>query len=275
MRNIKLIIEYDGTNYSGWQSQANATAIQDVLSKAIARMVEEPVSVIGASRTDAGVHALGQVATFQTSREIPCDGFLKGLNCLLPEDIRVKQCEEVSHDFHPIRHAKNKEYQYVLEVSQTPSAIWRLRSWWVGPTLDIAAMQEAAEVLVGEHDFVSFQGALSDTKTTVRRLDTIWYQVLHGKLGAGFQGEEMKSNEISNSYENRYQVPGGKMFVSFTFRGNGFLKYMARNIVGTLVEIGLKRMPVTAMQEILEAKDRRKAGPTALPQGLYLVKVNY
>ncbi|MBI4125262.1 MAG: tRNA pseudouridine(38-40) synthase TruA [Deltaproteobacteria bacterium] len=242
MRNIKLTLEYDGTAYAGWQAQANALAIQDVVRRAVEQMTEEKVKLLGASRTDAGVHALGQVASFQTSREIPCGGFLKGLNSLLPEDIRVKSCEEVALDFHPIRDAKQKTYRYLFDTENIPSALERNRAWWVGPGLDWQAMETASRCLAGEHDFKSFVAAGGEVKTTVRRLEEV-----------GFAKDQI------------------------TFTGNGFLKQMVRNIVGTLVAIGRdnKCQAPTVMQDILGAKDRTQAGPTAPPQGLYLVGVEY
>lgn len=244
MRTLKLTLEYDGTRYSGWQSQKNGVAIQDVVTAAVAKMTEEKIVLRGASRTDAGVHALGQVASFQTGRGIPCDGFLRGINSLLPEDIRVVVCEEVPPNFHPVDSARRKIYEYRLQMGNVPSALQRHRVWWVGPHLDSAAMQHAAECLIGEHDFKSFQGANADTKTTVRRLESIGIQ------------------------------PGGENILALQFTANGFLKYMVRNIVGTLVEVGLGKMPPQRVKEILAARDRRLAGPTAPPQGLYLVKVD-
>ena len=268
MRNIKLILEYDGTNYSGWQSQKNAVAIQDVVAQAIEKMVEEKATLVGASRTDAGVHALGQVATFQTARTIPCDGFLKGLNNLLPEDIRIVGCEEASLDFHPIGSAKRKTYRYILGLGEVPSALWRERVWWVGPKLDLQTMEEASRHLIGEHDFKSFQGADSDTRTTVRRLESVSFGVVTARRS--------RSSPVDLSGLLRHFVPRNDIF-DVTFTGTGFLKHMVRNIVGTLVDIGRvnKGLAPSDMKKILEAKDRTKAGPTAPPHGLYLMHVEY
>lgn len=243
MRHIKLLLQYDGAGYAGWQSQTNATAIQDLVARAVSRITEKKVPVIGASRTDAGVHALGQIASFQTESTIPCDRFLKGLNALLPEDIRVAACEEVSLAFHPIRDTKSKTYRYLLDLGEIPNPLRRHRAWWRGPRLDIGAMEKGSLFLIGEHDFKSFQGSLSDAKTTVRRITSIDFAM--------------------------------REFLEITFNGNGFLKYMIRNIVGTLVEIGSGKRPPEEMKRILSGKDRREAGPTAPPQGLYLVAVVY
>ncbi len=264
MRTIKLTLEYDGTNYSGWQSQTNGTAIQDVVARAIQKMVEEKIVLRGASRTDAGVHALGQVAIFQTERDIPCTGFLKGLNTLLPEDIRVKRCEEAVNPFHPVKDAKQKEYHYLLEMGETPSALNRNRAWWVGSNLDLKKMEQASRCLIGERDFKSFQGPLSATKTTVRRLDCVSLRVPKGR-----------SNPAKNLDCFVGLWPPRNDVVCFQFIGNGFLKYMIRNIVGTLVEVGQGKRPVANVEEILEARDRKKAGCCAPAHGLYLVAIQY
>lgn len=247
MRNIKLVLEYDGTNFEGWQSQSHGKTIQDVVSMAIQKMTEEKVVLRGASRTDAGVHALGQVATFQTNRTIPCEGFLKGLNNLLPEDIRVVDCEEMPFSFHPLKDAVDKTYHYLLLVGAKPSALWRNRVWQIGKKLDLEAMQQASTYLVGEHDFKSFQGPLSAVKSTVRCVKEV------------------------TIVENK----GDSHILSITITANGFLKYMVRNIVGTLVEVGEGRRSPQDISELLKAKDRRKAGITAPAHGLYLVCVNY
>ncbi|MDO8526138.1 MAG: tRNA pseudouridine(38-40) synthase TruA [Deltaproteobacteria bacterium] len=263
MRFIKLTLEYDGTNYAGWQTQTNALAIQDVVAEAVAKMTEENEVVRGASRTDAGVHALGQVATFATTRDISCHGFLKGLNSSLPADIRVVGCEEVSKDFHPIRNAKQKTYAYLLLPSNIESALWQNRAWCVNPALDIPAMKDASRCLIGEHDFKSFKGAVSTIKTTVRTI----YDV-------SLRGPEGRSNlSVKPGLLHPFGVRNDIVCVTIT--ANGFLKYMVRNIVGTLVEIGLGRMLPEEMKKILEAKDRTKAGRMAPACGLYLMEVKY
>lgn len=260
MRTIKLTLEYDGTAYAGWQSQKNGAAIQDLVAAAVEKMTEEKIVLRGASRTDAGVHALGQAAVFKTARKIACDGFLLGLNTLLPEDIRVVGCEEVAADFHPIRHAKQKHYDYLLDLGKISSALWRKRAWWVGPSLDVAAMEMAAKFLIGEHDFQSFRGALSETKTTVRRLKSI--VMVRPKA----ESIQMSSGWIRFAHHD---------ILSIRFSGDGFLKYMVRNIVGTLVEVGKGRWRPADVDKILNARDRNQAGPTAPPHGLYLVRIEY
>ncbi len=273
MRNIKLTLEYDGTLYAGWQWQKNALSIQEVLTKALEKMTEEKISLNGASRTDSGVHALGQVAAFQTSRNIPCEGFLKGINNLLPADIRITDCEEVPLSFHPTTDAKRKTYLYLLEVGKVPSALLKDRVWWVGPKLDIEAMEEASRCLIGEHDFKSFRGARSDIKTTVRRIDKI-------EIGQRTTDNGQRTKKDAARFWSVVRCPLSIVHsplsaVPLSFTGTGFLKYMVRNMVGTLVAVGIGKFSPKDVKGILEAKDRTQAGPTAPPQGLYLVKVDY
>lgn len=241
-RHIKLTLEYDGTNYAGWQSQTNARAIQDVVSEAVETMTQENGSLLGSSRTDAGVHAYGQVATFKTTKEISCLNFQHGLNSLLPPDIRVKRVEEVAEDFHPIKNAKQKTYAYRLDISESPCALDRNRVHWVGPKIDVEKMKQGATYLVGEHDFKSFQASDGNAKSTVRTI-----------YGIRFSQESL----------------------TITFTGNGFLKQMIRNIVGTLIEVGEGKRHPEEVMEILAAKDRRKAGVCAPAHALYLLQIEF
>jgi tRNA pseudouridine38-40 synthase len=243
MRNLKLVIEYDGTNYHGWQVQPNGLTIQEILQEKIAAMTRHRVHVAASGRTDAGVHALGQVANFHTSASIPLDGFLLGLNSLLPPDIVIKSVEEVPADFHAQFGAKRKTYRYQIFNAKTPSALSRKYSWFIPHPLNREAMQEAARFLPGRKDFSSFQGADPDPTGSVREI---------------FRAEWSAEN-----------------FLTFTVEGDGFLKHMVRNIVGTLVEVGKGRYPPEEVGRIIQAQDRRKAGMTAPPQGLYLVSVVY
>lgn len=240
MRNLKLILEYDGTGYSGWQSQSHGRTIQDVVGKAVGTMTREKAILHGASRTDAGVHACGQVATFKTESPIPCESFLKGLNSLLPEDIRVKHVEEVAENFHPIRCASGKIYEYRFDLASSPSALQRNRLCWVGPGLDWKEMRRASAFLIGEHDFKSFQAADASVQSTVRTLFEIQF-----------------------------------VDSAIRFTGNGFLKQMIRNLVGTLIEVGEGNRSADSMPQLLVAGDRRLAGPCAPAHGLYLMRVDY
>ena len=245
MRNIKLLIEYEGTNYHGWQVQPNGLSIQEVIEKKLAIMTRQAVRLIGSGRTDAGVHALGQVANFRTSASIPVEGFWRGLNSLLPRDIVIKSAEEVEAEFHAQHAAKRKTYRYLILNQEPPSAVYRNYSWRIGPSLDVSKMQEAAGMLPGKKDFSAFRGANPDSDDPVREI---------------FQAGWSMKDEI---------------FLAFTVEADGFLKHMVRNIVGTLVEVGKGKIPVDEFQHILESRDRRRAGMTAPPQGLYLVGVKY
>jgi tRNA pseudouridine38-40 synthase len=245
MRNIKLLIEYDGTQYHGWQVQPNASTVQDVIQEKLLLMTRHPVHLIASGRTDAGVHALGQIASFRTTTCIPVAGFRHGLNSLLPPDIRIRSAEEAKDDFHPQYMAKRKTYLYRILNSEPPSALHRNFSWHIPFPLDIPAMREAAQILIGVHNFSSFQGADADGTTAVREV---------------FRAE--------------WRADKGD-FLSFFIEANGFLKHMVRNIVGTLADVGKGRTSVEEFRRILSARDRRLAGPTAPPQGLFLLQVAY
>jgi tRNA pseudouridine38-40 synthase len=244
LRNIQIILAYDGSGYHGWQIQEGAATIQETVEKALAGILEHEVRVTASGRTDAGVHALGQVISFQTSTAIPEQGLLRAMNSTLPPDIAVLKVREVGMDFHARYSASAKSYVYVMEASEVMSPFlfrYALHHPW---RLDTEAMDRAARTIEGEHDFTSFMGAGSGVKTTRRRV-----------------------------MESRIFTRGSK--VVFFIRGSGFLRHMVRNIVGTLIPIGQGKMPPGDMERILMLKDRTKAGPTAPPQGLYLVGVEY
>ena len=245
MRNIKLLIEYDGTHYHGWQVQPDALTIQEVIQKKIEVMTRHPVRLTASGRTDAGVHAIGQVASFATSTPIPVKGFRRGLNSLLPPDIVIKSVEEAEENFHPQFGAKRKTYRYVILNRDLPSAVYRNYSWHLPRPLDFAAMQEASQNLIGKHNFSSFQAADPEPIDPFREV---------------FKAE----------WSIRKQV-----FLRFTIEADGFLKHMVRNIVGTLTEVGKGKISSGEFQKILLAKDRRRAGMTAPPQGLFLLEVQY
>jgi tRNA pseudouridine38-40 synthase len=244
-RNIRLTLEYDGTCYHGWQRQKNALSIQEVIETALTRITGETVRLTGSGRTDAGVHALGQVANFATSSTVPRRAFLHGLNSLLPMDIAVLRAEEVPLTFHARYGALAKTYEYRILNRPVRSPLNRLYAWWLTSSLDIAAMQQAAAVLPGEHDFFAFRAARSRPGPAARRVDeAVWRCPAQGWL-------------------------------TFTITANGFLRGMVRSLVGTLVEIGKGKYPPEYLGEVIEKRDRRLAGPTAPPQGLFLVKVEY
>ena len=276
MRNIKLTIEYDGTAYHGWQSQVNAAAIQDVVGAAVNRLTEEACTLYGSSRTDAGVHAYGQVANFRTASGIPADKFAFALNTLLPQDIAVVKSEEADPDFHARFSARGKKYRYLYYNSVFPSALLRNRAWHVYHPLDGEAMREASRHLLGTHDFLAFSASGSSVKTTVRTLSSISMHI-HGD-----------GSHVCEIQENRPRVwvedpPMAGIsgqgtcprVLSLEVEGDGFLYNMVRIIAGTLAEVGYGRIKPEAIPDILESRDRKRTGLTAPPQGLYLMEVRY
>ncbi len=244
MPTIKLIIEYDGADYAGWQRQPNRPTIQEALESAILRMTQTPTSVIGAGRTDAGVHALGQIASFRTARQFSEQEWLRGLNGLLPDNIGVREVQQVQDDFHARYSALGKLYEYRLLNRLERSALDRNRAWHIRKRLDIAAMRDAACALLGRHDFSSFQGSPTDNENPVCDLQRL---------------------DISQDQD----------LISLQVYADRFLKQMVRAIVGTLVEVGLGKRSSGSVKDVLNAHDRSTAGQTAPPHGLYLVRVDY
>ena len=244
MRNLKIVVEFDGTNYCGWQRQKNGLSIQQILEEKIAVMTGEAVKVIGSGRTDAGVHAIAQVAHFKTTSSILCLKFRDGLNSLLPADIAVKELEAVDLSFHARMDVKSKIYLYRIWNRPMRSPLYRNFAWTLFKPLNTEAMAIAAGYLKGTHDFTSFSTVHTDVVTFIRTI-----------------------REIAVISENG--------FINIYVEADGFLRYMVRTIVGTLVEIGQgKRLP-EEITGILAARDRKLAGMTAPPQGLFLKEVKY
>jgi tRNA pseudouridine38-40 synthase len=246
MRNIKLTLEYHGTHYHGWQSQAGSgrPTIQETLEQAIERLSGEKSKTTSSGRTDAGVHAWGHVANFTTNSQLPAAAWSPALNRLLPDDIRVLSSADVPPDFHARYSAQGKIYEYHILNRKAPSALLRDRVWHVDRKLNVAAMRRAAQVLVGRHDFSSFRSAGCNSRTPVRRL---------------------RSLRISRS--------GDRILIRL--EADAFLMHMARNITGTLVEVGLGRFTAEEVRRILRSRDRKVAGKTAPARGLYLLCVIY
>ncbi len=244
MRHIRLVVEYDGTALHGWQRQANAPTVQQHLEEALEQLLATPTQVVGASRTDAGVHARGQVASFRTERAIPLHGIRRGLNSLLPSTIAVRDADEVGEDFHPRFSATDKHYRYTILVARDRSPRWRERAWHHPEPLDREAMRAGAAHLIGEHDFAAFRAAGCTAKTTMRRVDAI---------------------ELTDVDDT----------LVVDLRGNAFLRNMCRIIVGTLTEVGTGRRPPAQVAEILASRQRTLAGITAPAHGLELVCVRY
>ena len=243
-RNLKLIIEYQGTRYHGWQIQPNGISIEEKIEEILERLTGQRPKVIGAGRTDAGVHAEGQTAHFKTLSSMDCKALQRGMNALLPNDIVVLNVEEAERDFHALFSAKGKTYRYVILNRAHPSVFERDRCWHISRRLDLDAMREGAMPLIGRHDFSAFQASGCCARNPVREIRGI---EIHAKDG----------------------------WISITVSANGFLKYMVRNIVGTLVEVGRGKMAPVDVQRILDSRDRTQAGPTAPAQGLFLVFVDY
>ena len=245
MRNIKLVIEYDGKEFNGWQKQPNKLNIQGEIERAIKQITGEEVDLTASGRTDAGVHALGQVANFKTNSNIPIEKIPIALNSNLKKSIVIKSAEEVEERFHSRLNCKRKTYRYIINNSRYGTAIYRNLETHIPMKLDIQKMQEAVKYFEGEHDFKAFKASGTSSKSSVR---TIY-----------------KAEIIEKENE--------KIYIELT--GNGFLYNMVRIIAGTLVEVGLEKIEPEDIKEIIKSKKRENAGKTLPPQGLYLLKVEY
>ncbi len=247
MRNIKLIIAYDGTNYLGWQRQKQGPTIQGVLEEVLRRIVGHRVKLRAAGRTDAGVHALGQVAHFHTTSKRDLETIFRAANALLPKDIAILRVEEVDFKFHAQHDALRKTYFYQIYNHPIRNPVLRLYSWWVPEPLDLEAMRACLPLIIGEKDFASFRKSGTDLKSTVR---TVYEAHLKRAVGMAH-------------------------VLRFEITGRGFMRYMVRNLVGALVEVGRGRLTPEDFARILEARDRSVAPPPAPPQGLFLKEVYY
>ena len=244
MNNIKLTIEYDGRNYHGWQIQPDVITVQGVVADAIKKLTGESIDLIGASRTDEGVHAFGQVANFITNSTIAPEKFCLAINAYLPDDIAIVKSELVPDNFNARYDSCGKKYIYLIHNRYTKSALFKDNAYHVKQKIDIDIVNRAAKFLIGTHDFSSFRASGGGAKTSVRTIHDI-----------------------------NIKQDGDRVIVEV--RGDGFLYNMVRIIVGTLIDIGVKRVSPNKMLEILDAKDRVKAGQTAPSHGLYLVEVYY
>ena len=244
-KNFKLIIEYDGTLYHGWQRQKGDRTIQGEIEKTLFKMTGKTIVLIGSGRTDAGVHAFGQVANFHCHTELQPEIFQKGLNSLLPDDIVIKECSQTDEAFHARYDAKNKTYNYKILNHITPAAICRQYAWHISKTLDIGTMRSAFSYAIGTHDFKAFEGAGSPRSHSIRCI--------------------MQANIIQK----------GQGYLINEVQANGFLRYMVRNIVGTLVDVGLNKITPLNFKQILLSKNRKQASATAPAHGLFLLQVDY
>ena len=255
MKRLKLTVAYDGTNYCGWQIQPNGITVEEVQNRALRKLTGEEITVIGASRTDSGVHALGNVAVFDSETSIPPERISYALNQRLPDDIVVIRSEEVSADWHPRYCNSKKTYEYHILNTEVPDPTKRHNTYFVSYKLDVAKMREAAEYLLGEHDFASFCNIRTNVEDTVR---TIY---------------ELEVWESECAYARTGHAAGRELTIRI--KGNGFLYNMVRIIVGTLLRVGRGFYTPEQVKEILEAKDRQAAGVTAPPQGLMLMQIEY
>jgi len=245
MRNIKLLIEYDGTNYHGWQVQPNAVSIQETIQEKLEIITQNRTKVIASGRTDAGVHAMEQVAHFFTESRLDLSNIQRGLNSLLPPDIAVREIDEVAEDFHSRYNAKSKVYRYIILNQGSPSPLYRNFSWFIPLALDISEMKRTVQCLIGRHDFSSFKASGCNSRNPIREVHSVSVDM------------------------------NPKGLIVFEIEANGFLKQMVRNIVGTMVDVGKRKISPKEFQEIFLSGHRKKAGVTAPPQGLFLVKVKY
>jgi tRNA pseudouridine38-40 synthase len=256
LRTIKITVAYDGTRFVGWQRQAEGESIQGLLESALARFAGAPVIVHGAGRTDAGVHALAQVATADIAASHDAAVIHRGLNASLPPDVRVTAVEDAPAGFHARFNATSKTYRYVIENRRVASPFDRAFSWHLPDPLNVAVMRDAAAALVGTHDFACFQSGGTDVASTVRTITR---------------------SEVSTSQEG---IPGldhtdPRYRIVYEVSGNGFLRHMVRAIVGTLAAVGRGARPAASMAALVAAGSRAQAGPTAPAHGLFLVRVDY
>lgn len=275
MRNIRLTISYDGTEFHGWQIQPNRPTIQGALVEVASRLTGERVFLFGAGRTDAGVHALGQTATFKTNSALAPEDFLRAFNALLPPAIRVLHCEEESPDFHPRWQALEKTYQYRIYRGRiVPPFDQRYVLHYPFP-LDEVAMARAAPLFEGEHDFTAFAGAEGDEEEGRQR--TPVREILSARIARvarrNIWSEAFSLSPGAQLDASRQETAGEELL--FTVRGKSFLRFMVRKMVGTLLEIGRGRLAPEDILVQFEKKDRSAVGPTAPPQGLFLVRVEY
>ena len=248
MRCLKATIAYDGKAYCGWQIQADRPSVQQTLEAAVERVTGEPTRIVASGRTDAGVHALGQVISFPSSSRLKAEEFCRALNAQTPRDIAVRDVQEVAEGFHPIRDAVSKRYRYVIDDHRTPDVFQRHYAWHVPQRLDAEAMHRASWPLNGTHDFSSFEASGSERASSVRTVSDI------------------RVDRDPGTLQDR---------VVIEVEADGFLYNMVRNIVGTLVEVGRGARPEDWVEQVLAGKNRKAAGPTAPPQGLFLVYVRY
>ena len=265
MRNIKLTLAYDGSEYAGWQVQPNGISVQSCVEAAIEQLTQQSSGVLVAGRTDAGVHALGQVASFQTTSQIPCKNIQSGLQRFLPDSISVRQVEEVDMDFHATYSAVQKRYRYLIHNSAVSYPFLKRYVCEFGRPLNAELMHEAGQMILGKHDFRCFESHFPNKATSVRTVKELTVQRTSLWPVWGVTGSLQDETSPASSAE----------FITVDIVADGFLYNMVRAIVGTLFEVGVGRWAPGKVREIIEAMDRAQAGATAPASGLYLVQVDY
>ena len=262
MRNIRLTLAYDGTNYVGWQVQPNGPTVQAELEAAVKKLTGETVRVIASGRTDSGVHALGQVVNFPTESRIAAAQFCPGLENFLPDDIAVLEADVVADDFHATYSATRKRYRYIIHNSRKRAPALRNFVWRYAVPLDVDAMQAAADVLLGRHDFRCFESEYGRRASSVRTI----FEASFARRAVWDVWQRLSLGDA---------ITATGEFITFDVVADGFLYNMVRAIVGTLVHVGRGRWSVDDVRKIVASQDRSQAGETAPPQGLYLVEVDY
>lgn len=262
-----MIVAYDGTDYAGWQIQPNKDTIEGVLNRELSRLLDEDIKVIGASRTDSGVHAEGAVCVFDTESKIPGEKFSYALNQSLPEDIRIRKSEEVSLDFHPRKVPCRKTYRYSIWHDEFMKPTNQRYTHWIYTKLDIPAMEEACKYFEGKHDFKSLCSVHTDVENTERTIYDVHIEVTPERNV--LQASGLINNSVIKHRER------GPQQIDIYVTGNGFLYNMVRIISGTLIDVGQGRIKATDIEKIIEGKDRQLAGQTAPAKGLTLVGYIY
>jgi tRNA pseudouridine38-40 synthase len=292
MRTIRLTLAYDGTNYVGWQVQPNGPSVQSAVEQALLKLTGDNVRVLAAGRTDSGVHALGQVVSFRTTATLSAEAFQHGLQHFLPDDIVVREAAEAADDFHATYSAKRKRYRYVIHNSRVPDPFVRRYAWRIGTPLAAEAMDAAAGVLVGTHDFRCFESQFPNKATSVRTVFEASVQRVPGwatwRLVSVIDSLRESSSSPDHSLRESSAARRGSLpestparpddardFVCFEIAADGFLYNMVRAITGTLVKVGLGAWTVDDVRKIVASQDRARAGETAPPVGLFLVSVEY
>jgi tRNA pseudouridine38-40 synthase len=273
LRNLRLLIAYDGTDFHGWQRQPNALTVQECVESAIERILSEKAHVYGSGRTDAGVHALNQVANFKTDCPIPCENLVKALNDVLPPTVRIKEAQEVSFQFHARHDVRSKTYRYRIFQGPVGSPFLSRFVWHYPYPLDVERMAQAARLFTGQHDFTSFaavEGIAGGERLSngCEQRDAVAQEVLPVP-------RLTETTMVRRIFTSRiFRRPRTAMLI-YEVAGNGFLHHMVRNMMGTLVEVGRGTLEPNGIIRILRARDRAMAGPTAPAQGLCLVRVEY